>query len=542
MSDEPTPKRNFIGPLFYCVLPVVVGLLLVVWVNRDAGDANEPDNTTSDAIPNLGGRSSDMGPPANTASDDVQNEPKDNSAPTNDSGDPDTKDPEPTAEPENSELEIDGHLKALAHAARVGTRRDINIQHDWLNTARPDDRVDARVRHFIETEPMARVRIEYFRAFHLSANAQQWAWEQVGASMDKMLGSTKELKYAEANELGLLLKSCLQDDTHKDFTQTVRGILQGSDVDWVLIAVAEALTDHSDRKILLVFQDDLLRVAKRDVLEQKLRDVFATLWMDSHDDINELIQKLRAGDLRPLSASALRDKDLIQRAPEAWAKFFDETLRLSKDSTDEADWMRRAIQRLRGHVFAESVIRNGVERNDALIGDWLKALGGVSRRPEDLDRLRRRANDANPMTALGAVSGLANSALPDADIQLKDIVENGSNAAVQSVALGALLRRNPYDRRELLNKYLAADQKQSIASVAVAHLTPKDRERLMELAEKDERLRVREAAIKKLGETDYESVRDRKEMYMFFKKLGMHDASPALRQLAKTYAKKNKVK
>ncbi len=132
--------------------------------------------------------------------------------------------------------------------------------------------------------------------------------------------------------------------------------------------------------------------------------------------------------------------------------------------------------------------------------------------------------------ARGAVNGLRNSAAPGADDELRIILAIGTNTGIKGDALAALLARNPDSKGRLVDEYLGEDRPAALRAIAVAYLSDKQLDRLKELGESDPELRVREAAINRLG-----ALKD-KSLKTWFTRVSRSDSSASLRQLARKYA------
>lgn len=132
--------------------------------------------------------------------------------------------------------------------------------------------------------------------------------------------------------------------------------------------------------------------------------------------------------------------------------------------------------------------------------------------------------------ARGAVNGLRNSTARGADDELRVILAAGTNNGIKGDALAALLARNPDSKERLVDEYLGEDRPAALRAIAVAYLSDKRLDRLKELGESDPELRVREAAIHRLG-----ALKD-KSLKTWFTRVSRSDSSAALRQLARKYA------
>jgi hypothetical protein len=93
-----------------------------------------------------------------------------------------------------------------------------------------------------------------------------------------------------------------------------------------------------------------------------------------------------------------------------------------------------------------------------------------------------------------------------------------------------LLERNPQTRDALVDDYIGEDKAVGLRVIAVSYLSTKREDKLKELGENDPEVRVREAAINKLG-----SLKD-KSLKTWFTRVSRSDPVPVLRQLAKKYA------
>lgn len=542
-------------PLF--ILPVA-GVVAFIWMTALSGPGaggNEPGNAASKLIPGLGGHAIVQPPAANEAA--TTSGPVSNDAAPNE-----PTLPVPTTD--NSEREIDIHLAHLSHATKEGDRRGKQLAHESLKKCRPDKSVDERVTNAMLSERNSFVRVEFFKAYHVSRSRFDWAMRVQGAKSGKFTGidalfdpgETDELKIylIELIDAGVIARVIGTDKTEPDavVVSLMRTLLDGEKPDWALECAVNGLRDgiaegngHAD--LAKRFELELKGLLERQTAALAVREDAFLVFAQAQDDLKTLLSLLETPRFRPYLATVIRC--FGQRAPARGVVPPDKrSLPVMKKlaamqaeiaalcgrvlqgdaGTEEKQLL---IQRLSQHAFAKAaaIIDAGLQRRDGNLGNYLAAWGRLATKAEDLKRLAEAAVSAEAATSAGAIEGLRQCGLAEAEAELKRLVEQGGNAGVQSQALGALLQRDPANAAATIEQYLGPDRDPSVRAVAVANIPASNIERLKTVGEDDTALRVRQAAYTRLGE-----LKDIKLKSYFHRRMTTEN-SPLLAQICKKY-------
>lgn len=543
----------------FVLVPLVVGGLALAWWKWPAAALPAANNAARSPIPDLGSRGKSLPVPTN------QPAPDDPDAPAaNDVRNPDGTEPEP--EPANSAREIEIFLGQLAHATNVRDSRGIKLAHESLAKCRPSTLVDECLRKALESEASAWVRIEYFRAFHATESRRDWAFFSYDRRTGKFMGTDSELLIGEPEELKLLARTLMEvlAATARDgifderLMSLLRNLLDTEKPEWLLRealwTLVELEVDNLPGIVLPRLRNELRALLERATAPAEIREAVFVAWLQSLPDINSALADLESPKLQPYLCFTVSAWDLRAIGPEGpgphalrlgsgtkyavveWLVTQDEPLRdlyrgLLHGNAAQA-LKQQLIQALAKYEFphGRELVDAGLTRKDGNCGDYLAALGAMAKTADDLRVLTAAAAEPEVAFAQGAVEGLRQSYLREADGELRSIVEQGTNVAIQSQALGALLgrARTDSDRNLLLEEYLNPNKEAGLRAVAVAHVS--DVERLKRLVDEDESLRVRQAALTKLGD-----LKDKK-LRPFFLLVKDRDASPVLRQQARKYA------
>ena len=543
------------------VIPVIVliGVIGVAYwfvLRPDAADntvaANQPNGPQ---VPDLGGR----GRPIELSNMEVPND--DGAETGGEATDGGETDPEPDAA--NTAREIDIWLNNLAIATKAGDRKGVSLNHEMLAKAKPDALVDERVREAIGNEESAWVRIQFFAAFHEPKPKFDWAMHVYDTRTAKFMGTddlyaggeVEELKVI-ATELFAKLISSWREDGTGDFRlmALVRNTLDTEKPSWLLELVADHVGNSIVSWHMLSFarslEIELRNCLLRRECERALREwLFAAfmLTFDPHSSVFDELQLSEwwdyAAALAPLYGERGRATDWSIPGDFAWL----DTLLASPEATALFDALlqgampteekRLLIQRVAQYEVpnGRAMVDAGLARKDANYPDYLTAFGSFAETSEELQRLTAAADEPDIAAAQGAIDGLRQSALPEADIELRKVLEEGTNIGVKSQALGALLSRAE-NTDALLDEYLDESKDASLRTVAVNHVPLTNVERLQRIAEEDSSPTVRLAALNRLGSIVPESVIQRKELRGWFLKIKDRDNSSLIRAAARKYA------
>lgn len=549
---------------------LVIGLVLllaglaaaVAYLGRitHSGPAAENHGGANGLIPDLGGRAKPMPGANDTPAGNQPANPAGN-GPSNDA--PDTTTDQPPADHENSVFEIDTYLSNLAHGTRVRNQRSIDLAHAALRKCRPDKLVDERVTFALTAEANAFVRTQFFAAFHQPDPKLDWARRALEQRGGKFLGTDAVYEPGEEAELAayarLLLQSLIVQvrapaDPDARTLAFARNVLDAQRPAWALkLLLTDPLEDVLMQDIAAfarLLEQELKHLLERATAEWDLREQAFWLYALAQPDAAGLLSQMEAPFLRPHVATLLPlfgpwPVQQTFRAVPVWPLW----QRLREQAAAISAMVGRVlagnalppekqllIQRLARHDVpdARQMLEAGLQRKDVNLGDYLAAWGYRAATPDDLKRLIEAAASADTASATGAIEGLRQSQLPQADIELQRLIEQGDNAGIQSQALGALLLRNSADADKLVESYLGADRDPSLRAVAVAHIAAKNTARMQRVVEEDASPRVRQAALTRLGD-----LKDKK-LRSFFLSVAINDNSPLIRQQAKKLAEELK--
>lgn len=556
-ESQPEPRRRW-WPVLFCVSPIVAGIALVLLIKPPSAPAA---GNAAPAPADLGGKARPLpaaaneAPPANTAAADEAAEAA-----------PGTETTE-AARPEQTSTarEIDIYLAQLAHATKVGDGKGKEEAHKLLGACKPDELVDERVQAALEVEPLPVVRIEFFRAFQFTAPRDAWALAALRRRMDVLTAAAEVVDAGERQELEVYLEhACdvLVRSSAKpvpELLSLLTTTIQSEKPEWVLLRLLGDMAAYAPQCLLAegwlakALEGDLRALVQRGTAGEAVREQAFLCWWVCQPWSLATVQSLGQSPwdaylpvLVQTFEKVIRDNGSSLRlgpSGSEWSGllFLDGAQEeLSKvcasalQGSLPLETKKKLIWAMARHPFdySHDVLVVQLERKDELYGEYLAALGFMLRDDETVQRLGAASADDDPLVAGGAIEGLRLCKSAAADAELTRILEQGSNPGLKGQALGALLDRaeNPRDKAALLDKYLAPEQEASLRAVAVAYVPEKDLSRLQTLAEDDESLRVRQAALTRLG------ARKDKALRGFFLKVATRDSSPVLRQQAKAYA------
>jgi hypothetical protein len=537
-------------------LAAIIGGAYWFVLQPDAADETIAENRGSGPqVPDLGGR----GRPVELSNMEV--EPADGDATDGAATDGGEVEPEPEAA--NSAREIDIWLSNLAIATKASDRKGIALNHEMLAKAKPDTLVDERVRNALDNEESAWVRIQFFAAYHEAKPKFDWAMHVYDTRTAKFMGTDdlyvggeiEELKVI-ARELFTKLVNSWQQDGTGDFrlmallrnvlnTEEPEWLLEQS-VSWIILPVIEAhLVSFS--KALVEEIRDLLQ---RRTADRALRDYMFgayVLTFDPHTAIVQELEQAQWWDYAAVLAAAYGPRpppgalrmgtpdypdwaiELLQELP----KLFERLLQGSMSTEHK----RLLIQQIAKSSVPDgmAMIEAGLALKDANYSDYLAAYGSLAQTGEELQRLTAAADEPDIAAAQGAIEGLRQSRLLEADTELRKVVDDGTNLGVKSQALGALLSRTE-KADELLEEYLGESKDASLRAVAAQHVPLTNVERLQRIVEEDASPSVRIAALNRVGSIVPESVFQRKELRGWFLKIKDRDNSAVIRAAARKYA------
>lgn len=556
--DFPVSRRWIIA-LSILPLAAIVALILMLALRGEA-------EKSAPQIPGLGAQNREL-PPAQTPK---QPEDSDETA-----TDPATGPDGETDKPEDTESSadfIDAVIGRLAHATRAGDRRGREREHGELRKLRPSERVNERLQSHLGGEVNAWVRIEFFKAFHGREAALAWALRVLDTRTSQFMGTTEQYQSGEVEELLMYAEAMLPllfepGPRDERLLGLVRNAINTERPQWLLhslllqllslhhATVREGAFATPRDSIAGLLSDDLKQLLLRETAPEADRAAAFWLWLTSLPDWNDALSEIeqtalvrylpllvqvfpsRAESRLPLMNGMEALAKLLERAPigRAWLLHNAEAVsslcaRMLQGRLD-ADVKRALIAAVSLYRVpgGRDMLEAGLAKRDEFFATWLVALGRMAESDADLQRLTVAANNDDVATAQGAIEGLRVSPLPGADAELRGILEHGANIGVKSQALGAMLDRAT-DKAALLEEYLDPNKDASLRAVAVAHVPAAEPARLQRVVEEDTSLRVRQAALTRLGDLKDKSLRP------WFLRMANRDASPLLRQQARGYA------
>jgi hypothetical protein len=521
----------------------------------DSADNTVLENrATTGQVPDLGSR----GHPVFASN--MEPEPED--AVETDGAATDGSEIEPEPEAANSAREIDIWLSNLATATKAGDRKGIALNHEMLAKAKPDVLVDERVRNALDNEESAWVRIQFFGAYHEAKPRFDWAMHVYDTRTSKFMGTDdlyvggeiEELKVISRELLSRLVSSWQADGTG-DFrlmallrnvlnTEKPEWLLEQS-INWVVIPVVEVQLSG----LAQALKQELRELLARRTAERGLREHYFFAYVLTFDPYTNVLAELEHSDWWDY-ASALaagygaRPKPLVRSGLQlGWVeeffespeipKLFERLLQGPMAVTDKQLLIQRIAEFAvpNGRVMIEA----GLARKDANYPDYLTAFGAFAESAEELQLLTTAADEPDVAAAQGAIEGLRRSTLPEADAELRKVLEDGANPGVKSQALGALLSRAA-DTGKLLEEYLDESKDASLRAVAAQHVPLTNVERLQQIVEEDPSPSVRVAALNRVGSIVPDGRIQHKELYGWFVKIKDRDNSPIIRAAARKYA------
>lgn len=530
-SPDQTRQRWPLWPLLYCVTPVLLALGLLLLVKQPQRAANQPAaNSTpkSSAVPELGSGATDVPAPARPPEDDQ-------AQPATPTSEPVASTPQPEAQA--GEREIDIHIRNLKFAVQQNNGKGRQLETEWLQKALPRERVLARLALASDSEPDSQVRLAWFACLTDVEAELTWARRHYARWAGRFLGTDPQLEAGNQVEFSAYARVLFSAvPLAGEGLELARNVLTTGKPEWVLAVLAECLAFGKDaaRRVEPLWPE-LSRLLESGS-GAEARDLLFVAWSRHFDTMDGLLAAL--SDSRMLGCVlALLKSGAVAKGfygPEDSARllrFAGGLLTRKEAESLQADLIRALAGTLpTAQQEIWPIIEAGLTRRDGNLAEYLAAFGKLATKPEELKRLAEFANEADPDVARGAVNGLRNSAAPGADDELRIILAIGTNTGIKGDALAALLARNPDSKGRLVDEYLGEDRPAALRAIAVAYLSDKQLDRLKELGESDPELRVREAAINRLG-----ALKD-KSLKTWFTRVSRSDSSASLRQLARKYA------
>lgn len=532
---------------------ICVGAAVYWFAIRPAQSAEAANQPSGPQLPDLGSRGRPVQTPVNdaVAADDGTGD-----------GATDGSEPEPEPEPEvaNTAREIDIWLSNLAIATKAGDRKGIALNHEMLKAALPHTLVDERVRVALDNEQSAWVRMQFFTAYHEAQPKFDWAMHVYDTRTAKFMGTDdlyvggeiEELKLI-ASELFTKLVSSWQTDGTGDFRlmAMVRNVLDTEKPEWLLeLARANVflpVIKHQISSLARTLEQELRNLLQRRTADSFTRGTLFIAFILTFEPAESILDELAlaewwdyASKLAEWYSPRLPGRsawpvDWLDElvASEAVPKLFAALLQ----GTMPVEHKRVLIKAIADFQVPDGreMIESGLARKDASYADYLAAFGALADSTDDLQRLTAAADQPDVAAAQGAIEGLRQSSLQEADTELRKVLENGSNEGIKSQALGALLSRTE-DKDQLLEEYLGEGKDASLRAVAAQHVPLTNLERLQRIAEEDVSPSVRLVALNRVGSIVPASVMQKKELRGWFVKMKDRDNSSVIRAAARKYA------
>lgn len=551
--ETPPPQKFVLWPLFFCVLPVVIAFGLFWLINRPSA-SNTAENKSSSSA-DLGPRGMPLTPRANS---DAPEDNRESTPPANTGETTPKPDQAPEAFPSEREIEI--HIKNLKFAVQRNNAKGAELESQWLRKARPPKLVDEKLILALEAESDAFVRLAFFECLNSADTKLAWVLSVYRAKTGKFLGTDESFAAGEPQEFRAYAALLTRIDPWLPEAKAfVENALTVEKPDWAVEVSLWALMDRvyrsesEERRAEISWAGPALeQLLRRATLKTELLTLAFWDWAARFATQTEFLAALSDVALaryipdilvaygpRPAPGALfirgdIKMSDCVKRLIEPHEPIFNLIRQLLNGATDAAIKRRMIeaiaaadVDRLADYT---GLVEAGIALRDASLSDYLAALGRMARTDKDLKRVAEYANDPNADVARGAINGLRQSPLKAADDELRTILSVGQNSGVKGDALAALLERNPQTRDALVDDYLGEDKAVGLRVIAVSYLSTKRLDKLKELGENDPELRVREAAINKLG-----SLKD-KSLKTWFTRVSRSDPVPVLRQLAKKYA------
>lgn len=524
-------QRWPLWPLLYCVTPLLLalGLLLLVRQPQPAGHqppAHSPSKSA--AVPELGPGATDVPVPARPPAEEQ-------APPAFPPPEPEVTTPQPVAQA--GEREIDIHIRNLKFAVQQNNGKGHRLETQWLQMALPRERVVERLALAADSESDSQVRLAWFGCLAEPEAEAAWSRRHYARWAGRFLGTDPQLEAGNQAEFSAYARVLFSAaPLAGEGLELARNALATGKPEWVLAVLAECLAFGKDAAARVEPLWPELSKLLESGAGAEARDLLFVAWSRHFRTMDGLLAAL--SDPRMLGCVlALLKSDAAGRGlfgPEDSSRLlrFAGGLLTRKDAESLQADLIRALAAILPNEQAEirPIIEAGLTRRDGNLAEYLAAFGKLATKPEELKRLAEFANEAEPEVARGAVNGLRNSTARGADDELRVILAAGTNNGIKGDALAALLARNPDSKERLVDEYLGEDRPAALRAIAVAYLSDKRLDRLKELGESDPELRVREAAIHRLG-----ALKD-KSLKTWFTRVSRSDSSAALRQLARKYA------
>lgn len=528
--ENPQPRRFVLWPLFFCVLPVLIAFGLFWLINKPKANT-APENQPSSSA-DLGHRGVPLTPRANG---EVPPSNADATPPSN-TGEA-TPNPEQGPEALPSEREIEIHIKNLKFAVQHNNAKGISLESSWLKEARPRERVLACLAGARDAETDSLVRLAFFQCLDDAEAAQQWATKAYGKWSGRFLGTDLQLEPGNIAEFSAYARELFDHAPLDGEGLTLaKNALVTAQPEWLLAVLSFSLAYTAPQASRVKpLWPELSHLLEAGTVKGQVRDELFVAWASNFGTIDELLTATQDTRMQLCLVALLKEAAAMRilRGPdlERVIARVGEILVSTQGAEVKRDFIAALAALLpAGKQEVGALIEAGLGRRDANLPDYLAAFGKLATNAQDLKRLAEFANEANADTARGAINGLRQSPLKAADDELRTILSVGQNSGVKGDALAALLERNPQTRDALVDDYLGEDKAAGLRVIAVSYLSDKRIDKLKELGENDPELRVREAAINKLG-----SLKD-KSLKTWFTRVSRSDPVPVLRQLAKKYA------
>lgn len=564
------PKRLPLWPLVYCISPILLGLGLVLYVNwgkQPPANANQ-----APAIPSLGAGERPM---ATSQPDPIVDEPEETSAepekePTTETEKPESTEPEIEPVIESTVREIDIYIKRLSHAAKVRDSKGIKSSTSFLEKASPAELVDERLLFALQSEQNAFARMALFETFRSGENALSWADSVFTSKYSKYTGDDSNFSQGEQAELlgyGLSIIGSLRQvvdyASNSGFTAFLKNLGQTQSPEWawhIVLRLAEQVVFATNNDLGKAFGPSFDDALRKGVAKFEKAKILFLIWARQYSSSTDLLNAMVLPDFAPYYVHLFgvglmqRSNDVVRLNGPISNKVFDMfrgdesvisliakvRVVLTSDYLSEADTIA-LIREVGKYSHGDKLIEEGIARQGEYLQYYYAAYGFNRVDKTILKKLSNAANDPDPATAIGGVHGLRQWGNSDGDKALRTILEQGSNIAVKSHALGALLERttDSNSRSKMLEDYLDANKSVSLRAVAVGHVPETDVERLQRIVDEDSSARVRTAALQRVGSISesLKTKRDKKAMRAWFLKVKARDSSPVIRSQARQFAK-----
>ena len=381
------------------------------------------------------------------------------------------------------------------------------------------------------------VRLAYFQCLEEPVAAMEWATRAYAKWTGRFLGTDLQLEPGNIAEFSAYARVLFdRAPLEGEGLALAKNALTTAQPEWLMPVLSHSLayTGPAETRVKPILPE-LTGLLETGATKGQVRDELFVAWSNCFGSIDELLIATQDARMQLCLVALLKEAAASRnwRGPELERVI----VRVGEilASTQATEIKREFIAALSSLLPLNkqevgALIEAGMARRDANLADYLEAFGKLASTAQELKRLVEFANETNANTARGAINGLRQSPLKAADDELRTILSVGQNSGVKSDALAALLERNPQTRDLLVDEYLAEDKPASLRVISVAYLSDKRHDKLKDLGENDPEMRVREAAINKLG-----SLKD-KSLKTWFTRVSRSDSVPVLRQLARKYA------